>query len=227
MYIFVFYPVFWLPNNTLGYIYIYIYISHCVISTANGLNLTYWLAVIPEQRTSSTLRIVKCHDDSHWQRTAACNIITRGFPVKVSKRVFTWYYSFDQFDKWSIDWLVFYGTSTQVRSICANLPGGLLAQAFQDSQRGTYKNIQLHPIQWTYTCNDKQQVCLTCLKINNAISLTKEDHYNGNLQQCLCKHCYHVICAIIHRNANKYHVISHNFGRLLLVYSHINVFITL
>jgi len=33
--------------------------------------------------------------------------------------------------------LVFYGTSTQDRSICANLPGGLLAQAFEDSQRGT------------------------------------------------------------------------------------------
>jgi len=27
---------------------------------------------------------------------------------------------------------VFYGTSTQDRSICANLPGGLLAQAFED-----------------------------------------------------------------------------------------------
>jgi len=24
-----------------------------------------------------------------------------------------------------IDWLVFYGTSTQDRSICANLPGGI------------------------------------------------------------------------------------------------------
>jgi len=34
---------------------------------------------------------------------------------------------------------VFYGTSTQDRSIRANLPGGLLAQAFEDSQRGTYK----------------------------------------------------------------------------------------
>jgi len=66
------------------------------------------------------------------------------------------------------DWLVFYGTSTQYRSICAYLPGGLLAQAFEDSQRITYKNIQLHAIQWTYTCNEKQQVCLTCLKINNA-----------------------------------------------------------
>jgi len=29
--------------------------------------------------------------------------------------------------------------------------GGLLAQAFEDSQRGTYKNIQLHAIQRTYT----------------------------------------------------------------------------
>jgi len=29
--------------------------------------------------------------------------------------------------------LVFYGTSTQDRSICANLPGGLLAQAFEDN----------------------------------------------------------------------------------------------
>jgi len=36
---------------------------------------------------------------------------------------------------------VFYGTSIQDRSICANLPGGLLAQAFEDSQRGKYKNI--------------------------------------------------------------------------------------
>jgi len=55
-----------------------------------------------------------------------------------------------------IDWLVFYGTSTQDRSICANLPGGILAQTFEDSQRGTYKNIQFDLIQWTYTCNDKQ-----------------------------------------------------------------------
>jgi len=49
---------------------------------------------------------------------------------------------------WLIEWLMFYGTSTQDRSICANPPGGLLAQAFEDSQRGTYKNIQLHAIQW-------------------------------------------------------------------------------
>jgi len=70
--------------------------------------------------------------------------------------------------QWLIGWLVFYGTSTQDRSISANLSGGLLAQAFEDSQQGTYKNIQLHAIQWTYTCNDKQQACLTCLKINNA-----------------------------------------------------------
>jgi len=48
------------------------------------------------------------------------------------------------------------------------VPGGLLAQAFEDRQQGSYKNIQLHAIQWTYTCNDKQQVYLTCLKINNA-----------------------------------------------------------
>jgi len=34
--------------------------------------------------------------------------------------------------------LVFYCTSTQDMSICANLPGGLLARAFEDSQRGTY-----------------------------------------------------------------------------------------
>jgi len=27
---------------------------------------------------------------------------------------------------WLIDWLVFYGTSTQDRSICANLPGGII-----------------------------------------------------------------------------------------------------
>jgi len=49
-----------------------------------------------------------------------------------------------ELSRWLIDWLVFYGTSTQDRSICANLPGGLLAQAFEDSQRGTYKNIQLY-----------------------------------------------------------------------------------
>jgi len=42
------------------------------------------------------------------------------------------------------DWLVFYGTSTQDRSICANLPGGLLAQAFEDSQ--WTDNIQKHTV---------------------------------------------------------------------------------
>jgi len=68
---------------------------------------------------------------------------------------------------WENDWLVFYGTSTKDLSIWANLSGGLLAQAFEDSQRGTYNN-NLHAKQWTYTCNDKEQVCLTCLKINNA-----------------------------------------------------------
>jgi len=52
--------------------------------------------------------------------------------------------------------------------------GELLAQAFEDSQRGTNKNTQLHAIQWTYTCNDKQQVCLTCLKINNAYNKLHE-----------------------------------------------------
>jgi len=34
---------------------------------------------------------------------------------------------------------VFYGTSTQDRSICANLPGGITGSAFEDSQGGTYK----------------------------------------------------------------------------------------
>jgi len=64
---------------------------------------------------------------------------------------------------------VFYGTSTQDTSICANLPGGLLALAFEDSQRGTYKNIQLHATQWTlhmqrqttgmpYLLKDKQYI---------------------------------------------------------------------
>jgi len=67
-----------------------------------------------------------------------------------------------------VDWLVFYGTSTQDRSIWANLPGGITGSGVEDRQRGTYKNIQLHAMQWTYTCNDKQQVCLTCLKISNA-----------------------------------------------------------
>jgi len=47
-----------------------------------------------------------------------------------------------------IDWLVFYGTSTQDRSICAYLPGGITGSGVEDSQ---YKNIQLHAIQWTYT----------------------------------------------------------------------------
>jgi len=41
---------------------------------------------------------------------------------------------------------VFYGTSTQDRSICANLPGGITGSGVEDSQRGTYKNIQLHAI---------------------------------------------------------------------------------
>jgi len=44
----------------------------------------------------------------------------------------------------------------------------LLAKAFEDSQPVTYETIQLHAIQLTYTCNDKQQIYLTCLQINNA-----------------------------------------------------------
>jgi len=75
---------------------------------------------------------------------------------------------------------VFYGTSTQDRSICANLPGGLLAQAFEDSQLGTYKTIKLHAIQWTYACNAKQQVCLTCLKINNAYNKLHDQEWVKN-----------------------------------------------
>jgi len=39
---------------------------------------------------------------------------------------------------------VFYGKSTQDRSICANLPGGITGSGVEDSQRGTYTNIQLH-----------------------------------------------------------------------------------
>jgi len=43
-----------------------------------------------------------------------------------------------------IDWLVFYGMSTQDRSICANLPGGITGSGVEDSQRGTYKNIHAY-----------------------------------------------------------------------------------
>jgi len=70
-----------------------------------------------------------------------------------------------------IDWLIDWCFTARQHKIGQFVPiyqGGLLAQAFEDSQRGTYINIQLHAIQWTYRCNDKQQVCLTCLKINNA-----------------------------------------------------------
>jgi len=66
-----------------------------------------------------------------------------------------------------IDWR-FTACQHKIGQFVPNYQGGLLAQSFEDSQRGTYKNIQLHAKQWTYTCNDKQHVCLTCLKINNA-----------------------------------------------------------
>jgi len=72
---------------------------------------------------------------------------------------------------WLIDWLIdwcFTARQHKIRQFVPIYQGGLLAQAFDDSQRGTHKTIQLHAIQWTYTCNDKQQVCLTCLQINNA-----------------------------------------------------------
>jgi len=57
---------------------------------------------------------------------------------------------------------------------------GLLVQAFEESQRGTYKNIQLHAIQLTYTCNDKQQVCLTCFKINNSYNKLHDPEWVKN-----------------------------------------------
>jgi len=72
---------------------------------------------------------------------------------------------------WLIDWLIDWCFTARQHKIDQFVPiyqGGLLAQAFKNSQRETYKNIQLHTIQWTYTCNVKQQVCLTCLKKNNA-----------------------------------------------------------
>jgi len=39
---------------------------------------------------------------------------------------------------------------------------------------------QLHAIQWTYTCNDKQQVCLTCLKINIAYNKLHDPEWVKN-----------------------------------------------
>jgi len=94
-----------------------------------------------------------------------------------------------------IDWLVFYGTSTQDRSICANLLGGLRAQAFEDSQRETYKNIQLHAIQWTYTCNElscnnpaiKQWSFLLNYYIRT-FNNTKQDPQNNNVTQYTIKY---------------------------------------
>jgi len=73
--------------------------------------------------------------------------------------------------RFNVDWLIDWCFTARQHKIGLFVPiyqGGLLAQAFEDSQRGAYKNIQLHAIQWTYTCNDKQQVCLTGLKISNA-----------------------------------------------------------
>jgi len=66
-----------------------------------------------------------------------------------------------------IDWR-FTARQRKIGQFVLIVPGGLLAQAFEDCQRGAYKNIQLHAIQLTYTYNDKQQVCLTRVKLNNA-----------------------------------------------------------
>jgi len=73
------------------------------------------------------------------------------FPVQWMVHRDVWYWELQRCAAWTlIDWLVFYLTSTQDRSMCANLPGGILAQAFEDSQRGSYKNVQLHAIQWIH-----------------------------------------------------------------------------
>jgi len=45
-----------------------------------------------------------------------------------------------------IDWC-FTARQHKIGQVVPIYKGGLLAQAFDDSQRGTYKNIQLHAIQ--------------------------------------------------------------------------------
>jgi len=78
-----------------------------------------------------------------------------------------------------IDWC-FTARQHKIGQFVPIYQGGLLAHAFEDSQRATYKNIQLHAIQWTYTSNDKQQVCLTCLKINNAYNKLHDPEWVKN-----------------------------------------------
>jgi len=83
---------------------------------------------------------------------------------------------------WLIDWLIGALRSRQhkIGQFVPIYQGRLLAQAFEDSQRGTYKNTQLHAIQWTYACNDKQQVCLTCVKIHNAYNKLHDPEWVKN-----------------------------------------------
>jgi len=85
-----------------------------------------------------------------------------------------------------IDWC-FTAPQHKIGQFVPIYQGGLLAQPFEDSQRGTYKNTQLHVIQWTYTCNDKQQVCLTCLKIIIVSSVGAVGGWRTRAIDCLRK----------------------------------------
>jgi len=94
-----------------------------------------------------------------------------------------------------IDWY-FTARQHKIGQFVPIYQGGLLAQAFEDSQRGTYKNIQLHAIQWTYTCNDKQQVCLyyyynssflwilLCYKYCIGTKIHNNNKYDASLNLC-------------------------------------------
>jgi len=69
-----------------------------------------------------------------------------------------------------IDWLIDWCFTARQHKICQFVPinrGEILAQAFEDSQRGTYKKYSGICDTMNIHMQRQQQVCLTCLKINN------------------------------------------------------------
>jgi len=79
----------------------------------------------------------------------------------------------------NIDWLVFSARQHKIVQFVPIYQGGLLAQAFEDSQRGTYKTIQLHAIQWTYTCNMNKNVAYI---ISCSLSTAQVDEKQNSLR---------------------------------------------
>jgi len=71
-----------------------------------------------------------------------------------------------------IDWLAFYDTSMQERSIWAILPGGEPALAVKDSRRKAMRTTTFIREQLKLTCNNQLQIFPTCFMITNADRLT-------------------------------------------------------